>query len=151
MMRRTVERHLPVHPSAVAAALLDVPNWARWRPGVTKVSGVSDIPIRIATAWHETHTVGDRDFELLTRVVEFDPPFAISCLSAGDDLHCTVRWSIIMDDELSVVIQETGARSIGIRNALAGSAKRFLDQQGKTLDALYRYLQAAPPSTLVKP
>jgi len=151
MMRRTISRRMALQPQVLMAALLDIRTWPNWRPGVTEVTGVSDSPIRSATAWTEGHTIAGRPYAFLTRVVEFDPPHTLSISSSGDGLQSTVRWTLRSEDEATIVIQDAGAQSHGFRNALAGAAKRFLDQQDHALESLSRYLLPQHSTSTVQP
>ncbi|MCG3135159.1 MAG: hypothetical protein HMLKMBBP_02665 [Planctomycetes bacterium] len=95
-------RDVAAPPSALFAALADVPNFAKHVSGVVGVEMLTAPPVRVGTRFRETRVVFGKPHAEVLEVTELSPDraFSLRCDSCG------VRW----DTRFTVEPAASGAR-----------------------------------------
>lgn len=114
------------HPSdRVFAAISDVRNYAKWRPGVREVSVLSENPLR----WREDGSSGKVEFELTAS----DPPKRQVVTIASKDLPFGGRWEYDLTadgSETRLTLSEHGE----VYNPIFRFMARFVFGYSKTIE-----------------
>lgn len=139
MLSRVVRKHLQCTPDEAMEAVQGISTWTRWRPGIDLVHGLSDPALLVATTWIEERHVGTSQIRLHARAICADREI-FAYHATGDGVRLTCRWQVKWDDDRALVIYDVAAHATGLRHMFRATARRLLDQEAATLDALRDHL-----------
>ena len=147
-MKRSMTQELLFQPAdVVMAAIMDVPPWTPWRPGLLDTKNLSDDPVVPGSAWTEERALTRRSLRLSARTVEVDPPRTFAYALEGDGIEASLRWQAATVPSDTMVSLEVRARPSSLRARLAGLAQDFAVQQSHSLSQLRQFVEANAAET----
>lgn len=141
MLVPTVRLRMPGPPEASMQAIANPAAWPAWRPGLLRVTSISEQPIQSASAWVEEWDLDGRTIRLLSRTTEVDVPRAFSYIARGDGFVVVFRWQAMFDGESTFVTRDATISATGLRNLASRAALRFARQQDSALIHLRKALR----------